>query len=162
MRFSAPAILLTLSRLFVVTNSAVYVFLAIAIVPYWQTLSGTEVQSWFAEHFGRFAVMMVPVHLLAITTTIAAAVANRLRWRAEAVLWVVAVVGLLASQAFNFALFGAVLNPDLASQTLTAAEALDTLDKWAFFHSVRTVLVLASAAAMVILTTRSRQSPKVD
>ncbi|MEM9613670.1 MAG: DUF1772 domain-containing protein [Actinomycetota bacterium] len=137
------------------TNAAVYVFLAVAIVPYWQTLSGTEIQQWFADHFGRFATMMVPVHLLAITTTIAAAAVSRRRWTGEGRLWIVVLVGLLTSQAFNFTLFAVVLNPDLSSQTLTAAEALSTLDDWDTYHTVRTVFVLASAVAIIVLTTRS-------
>ena len=150
-----PTVLRSLSRLFIVTNTAVYLFLAVAIVPYWQTLSGTETQQWFAEHFDRFATMMVPVHLLAITTTIAAAIVSRRRWEGEGRLWIVILVGLLASQAFNFSLFAVDLNPDLSSQTLTAAEALDTLDDWDTYHRVRTLLVVPSAIAIVILTTRS-------
>ncbi|MEM7341349.1 MAG: hypothetical protein AAF467_22020 [Actinomycetota bacterium] len=155
MRAMLPTVLRALSHLFIVTNAAVYLFLAIAIVPYWQTLSGDEIQVWFADHFGRFAVMMVPVHLLAITTTIAAAILSRRRDRAERALWIVVLVGLLASQAFNFTLFAVVLNPDLTSQTLTATEALDTLDAWDTYHIIRTILVLISAIAMVILTART-------
>ncbi|MEM9653740.1 MAG: DUF1772 domain-containing protein [Actinomycetota bacterium] len=159
MQASTSTILRSLSRLFIVTNAAVYLFLAVAIVPYWQTLSGTEIQDWFADHFGRFATMMVPVHLLAITTTIAAAVTNRGRWREHIGLWIVAVIGLLTSQAFNFTLFAVVLNPDLSSQTLTATEALNTLDDWETYHLVRTGLILISAAAIVLLTTGPRRSP---
>ncbi|MEM9564506.1 MAG: DUF1772 domain-containing protein [Actinomycetota bacterium] len=158
---STPIVLRSLSRLFIVTNAAVYAFLAVAIVPYWQTLSGDEIQAWFADHFGRFATMMVPVHLLAITTTIAAAVTNRHRLRAEAGLWGMVLVGLLASQAFNFTLFAVVLNPDLSSQTLTPTDAIDTLDDWDTWHTVRTLLVLASAAAIVTLTTRTAGSSVV-
>ncbi|MEM7272760.1 MAG: DUF1772 domain-containing protein [Actinomycetota bacterium] len=162
MTTSLPIALRSLSRLFIVTNAAVYLFLAVAIVPYWQTLSGTEIQRWFADDFGRFATMMVPVHLLAITTTIAAAVASRRHWRADAALWIVVLVGLLGSQAFNFTLFAVVLNPDLSSQTLSSTEALDTLDDWDTYHLVRTALVLASAVAVVMLTTRTTRVQEVE
>ncbi|MEM9036676.1 MAG: hypothetical protein AAGA99_25300 [Actinomycetota bacterium] len=149
------ATLRSLSQLFIVTNAAVYVFLAVAIVPYWQTLSGPEVQRWFADHFDRFSIMMVPVHLLAIVTTVMALVASRRRARSDAVTWIVLVVGLFGSQAFNFTLYAVVLNPDLSSETLSDADALSTLDDWATYHTVRTILVVASAVAAVILTTRA-------
>ncbi|MEM9042231.1 MAG: anthrone oxygenase family protein [Actinomycetota bacterium] len=150
-RSRPAAVLHALSAALIVTNAAVYLFLAVAIVPYWQTLSGQAIQEWFDDHFGRFATMMVPVHVLAIATTLAAASFQRGRTGSGRVLWVVVVIGLLVSQAFNFTVFATSLNPDLSSTTLTASEALDTLDDWGTLHLVRTFFVVVSAAATTTL-----------
>lgn len=147
----AAARMHAVSSALIVTNAAVYLFIAVAIVPFWQTLSGTEVQDWFADHFGRFAPMMVPVHILAIGTTLVAAWLHRGRTGADRVLWTFVVVGLLASQTFNFTVFAQSLNPDLTSSELTATVALDTLDTWDTLHLVRTGFVIISALAAITL-----------
>lgn len=149
------------SSALIVTNAAVYLFLAVAIVPYWQTLSGAEIQSWFGEHFGRFAPMMVPVHMLAIVTTLAAAWVHRGRTGTDRILWVIVVVGLLVSQAFNFTVYAQSLNPDLTSGELTAAAALDTLDTWDSLHLVRTAFVIISAVATMTLAATAPTKAKV-
>ncbi|MEM8905726.1 MAG: anthrone oxygenase family protein [Actinomycetota bacterium] len=148
----------TAALVFVVTNAAVYVFLAVAIVPYWQTLDGIEIQDWFADQFGRFSWMMVPVHLAAIVTTV---VAFRRR-RSSSGLWLVALIGLLASQTFNFTIYAVGLNPDLSSQELSAADALDTLDTWGALHLVRTALVVVAALALAAITATESTSDDAE
>ena len=130
-----------------------FVFLAVGIVPYWQSLSGNEIQDWFADHFGRFSWMMIPVHLLAIGTTVTAFVLDRRRNGRSPLIWWVALGGLLISQTFNFTIYGNVLNPDLSSQTLEAADALDTLDTWAALHIVRTAFVVIALGALAAIST---------
>ncbi|MEM9464095.1 MAG: DUF1772 domain-containing protein [Actinomycetota bacterium] len=147
--------LLTASLVLVTINAGVFAFLAVGIVPYWQSLSGDELQNWFADHFGRFSWMMIPVHLLAIATTVTAFVLERRRAGGSPLIWWIALGGLLASQAFNFTVYGSVLNPDLSSQTLEASDALDTLDTWAALHVVRTTLVVVAAGALAMIITSS-------
>lgn len=154
--------ILTLSYTFVAANAFVYLFLMIAIVPYWQTLSGTEIQDWFIDHFGRFAYMMVPVHLLAIGTTIAAYRTHRGGDQTTKRLWLAALVTLLISQAFNFTIYAAAFNPDLQSGTLEAADALDTLDNWDLLHKVRTAFVVVSLLCLAMLSSRTRSEPVAD
>lgn len=154
--------ILTLSYTFVAANAFVYLFLMIAIVPYWQTLSGTEIQDWFIDHFPRFAFMMVPVHLLAIGTTIAAHRAHRGGDQTTRRLWLAALVTLLISQAFNFTIYAAGFNPSLQDATLDATEALDTLDNWDLFHKVRTASVMVSLVCLATLSSRTRSKPTTD
>lgn len=133
------------------TIAAVFLFLAIALVPYWQEMSGMEVQSWFAGPFTRFSTMMVPSHFLSIVTLGLAVFVHRKT--ALFPLLFFAFAALLVCQGFNFTLYGAVLNPALQSQDLPSEEALATLDSWAFFHVVRTaaicLCVIALFAAML-------------
>jgi hypothetical protein len=152
MNSTTHRITFALSCAFILAVAWIYLLLAIAIVPYWQTLSGTEVQAWFAGPFVRFSYLMVPVHLLSIITTVAAYIMNRKG--PHETLFLVAMVTLLICQAFNFTLFGANYNPALQSQSLTPDAALAVLDQWDFYHLVRTVSVCVSAITMMVITTK--------
>lgn len=146
----------TLAFILVTGISFVYLFLAIGIVPYWQTLSGAEIQAWFQNHFGRFAVLMGPVHILSIITIVTAYVMHRkeagvLRW-----LWLVALITLFICQFFNFVVYGANFNPSLQSGTLDPDAALTLFDRWDFWHIVRTISVCISMVCLGFISTISR------
>ncbi|MEM6698581.1 MAG: hypothetical protein AAF599_09305, partial [Bacteroidota bacterium] len=108
---------------FVSAVAFIYVFIAIALVPYWQELSGTEIQVWWSGAFTRFSNIMVPIHFLSIITMIYAFIVNR-KGRNNQILWLIALITLLICQGFNFGLYGGVYNPALQSGTLEAQEAL--------------------------------------
>jgi hypothetical protein len=143
-----------LAFIFNLTVAAVFLFIAIGLVPYWQELSGTEIQAWFAGPFTRFSYMMIFVHLMSIGTTIWAFVLHRHSEKPLGTRWLVALVALLICQAFNFTLFGANYNLALQSGTLEAAVALQTLDNWDFFHRLRTASVCISVVAMAAIFMR--------
>ena len=147
-----------LSFIFILTVAAVYLFIAISIVPYWQDLSGAEIQDWFAGPFVRFAYMMVIVHLMSIATTIWAYVLHRREQQPLGALWLVALITLLISQAFNFTLFGGNYNLALQSGTLDADVALQTLDEWDLFHKIRTASVCISGLMMAVIYVKSTQA----
>ncbi|MEO0325325.1 MAG: DUF1772 domain-containing protein [Myxococcota bacterium] len=145
----------TLAFATVTAVAFIFLFLAVGLVPYWQDLSGPEVQAWWAGPFTHFPPMMAPLHLASIGAMVWAFVVHRrepVRW-----LWIGALLGLLGCQAFNFVVFGNDLNPALASGTLDEATALATLDRWDLLHTVRTALVLGSFACLAALSVRSPQ-----
>ncbi len=139
------------SYTFVTTVAAVYLFIAIAIVPYWQTLSGTEIQAWFSTHFGNFGTMMIPVHGLTILTTIALFVVNRKAAGSHRVLWLVMLVSMLICEVGFSAYFGAVLNDPLSSGVLAGDVALATLDQWDSLHIVRTIFIFIALICLITL-----------
>ena len=148
-----------LSYVSIVTVAGVYLFIASALVPYWQGLSGTEIQDWFAGPFARFAYMMILVHLMSIGTTIWAFLLHRRSEQPLGMLWLVALVTLMICQVFNFTLFGGNYNLALQSGALDPEVALQTMDNWDFFHKVRTASVCVSAIVMSVIFMRStRQS----
>ena len=143
---------------FVAAITFVYLFLATAIVPYWQGLSGEEVQTWFMIHFDRFSILMVPVHFISIITMITAYIMHRKERIPLNRIWLVALVTLLICQFFNFVVYGGNFNVALSSGTLDPSVALETLDQWGFWHNVRTLSVcisLFSLFAISILTNNS-------
>lgn len=144
-----------LSFVSILTVAAVFLFIATGLVPYWQELSGTEIQDWFAGPFTRFAYMMIVVHLLSIGTTIWAFILHRKSEQPLGMLWLVALVTLMICQIFNFTLFGANYNLALQSGTLEPQLALQTMDSWDFYHKVRTASVCISAIMMSVIFMRS-------
>lgn len=150
-------IIFTLSLALIVVIAAVYTFIAVAIVPYWQTLSGIEIQDWFAGPFIRFSFMMVPVHLLSIVITVAAFLIHRRTSSPHKVLWLIALITLMICQAFNFSIFGFDFNLALQSRELEPAAALTVLDNWDFYHSVRTLSVCVSALCMMGILVLSKR-----
>ena len=143
-----------LSFILVTTIAAVFLFIGTALVPYWQEMSGSEVQEWFAGPFSRFSYMMVPVHFLSMAALGAAYFLHRKTSLSRIIL--LAFVALLFCQAFNFTLYGGVLNPALQSQELSNAEALATLDRWAFFNAIRTLGVIVSSLALMAIIVKGR------
>lgn len=142
---------------FVAAVTFVYLLISIALVPYWQELSGTEIQAWWAGPFARFAYLMVPVHLLSIITMVYAFVVNRKREKAPKNLWVVALIGLLICQIFNFSIFGSVWNLSLQSGTLEPLAALELFDNWDFYHNIRTISVTISLISLIAIGIYSKK-----
>ena len=142
---------------FVCAVAFIYALIAVALVPYWQQLSGTEIQSWWSGPFTRFSYLMVPVHLMSIISVVYAFV---LHWKRDTnrSMWLVALGGLLVCQGFNFFLHGAVYNPALQAGTLDPTAALEVFDQWDLYHSVRTVSVWLSLAALVAIGLRTKSS----
>ena len=136
---------------FVSAVAFIYLFISIALVPYWQTLSGTEIQAWWSGPFSRFSYLMVPVHILSIVTSIYAYLIHRKENRPLNLLWLFALITLLICQAFNFGLYGSDYNPALQSGTLEASEALEIFDKWSFYHHIRTASVCVSMVLLVFI-----------
>ncbi|WP_425234906.1 hypothetical protein [Ulvibacterium sp.] len=135
---------------FVGAITFIYTFIAIALVPYWQELSGTEIQSWWSGPFTRFSNIMVPLHILSIITMVYAFIKNRKESNGK-VLWLITLITLLICQGFNFGLYGGIYNPALQSGALEAQEALSTFDDWDFYHTVRTIFVCVSLVTLIII-----------
>lgn len=144
---------------FVAAVTFVYLLISIALIPYWQELSGSEIQAWWAGPFSRFANLMVPVHLLSIITMVYAFIVNRKGEDSLKVLWVVALFGLLICQIFNFSVFGSMWNIELQSGILDPSAALETLDKWDFYHNIRTLSVTISLIILIVIGIKSKKQP---
>ncbi|MEM6339541.1 MAG: hypothetical protein AAF729_00200 [Pseudomonadota bacterium] len=150
MHFTRQRVSFGLSLIFATMVAAVFLFLTIAMVPYWQAMTGAEVQTWFAGPFTRFSIIMVPTHVLSIVALAAAVVVHRKTALFPVLLF--AFAALLVCQGFNFTLYGAVLNPALQSQELPPDEALATLDRWAFYHLIRTSAIFLCVVILFLAT----------
>ncbi|MEM9001740.1 MAG: hypothetical protein AAGB24_15880 [Bacteroidota bacterium] len=145
---------------FVTAITIIYLFISIVLIPYWQGLSGSEIQEWWGDFFTRFPYLMVPVHLLSmITILIAFAIHLKQEKSIKRTWWLIALLTLFICQAFNFALHGTVYNPALQSGLLEPKEALVVFDNWAFYHNLRTLAVCISLVFLIgigIVKTKKR------
>lgn len=141
----------TLAFTFTSAVSFIYLFLAVGMVPYWQTLSGNEIQAWWSGPFMNFSTLMVPIHMLSIIAIIFGFSTHRKEEKKQKVWWTISLVGLLTCQMINFLLHGANFNPALQSGTLTAPEALTTFDDWDFYHSIRTISVCVALITLILI-----------
>lgn len=142
---------------FVSAIAFIYLFIAVGLVPYWQQLSGIEIQAWWSEHFVKFGFLMIFIHLLSIITGVYAYRLHRKEEKEIKRLWLVGLITLLICQAFNFVLYGGFYNAALMSGTLEPQIALDTFDNWDFYHKVRTAFVLVSLGALIVIGTKSKK-----
>lgn len=136
---------------FVTAIAFIYLLISIALIPYWQGLSGNEIQAWWSGPFTRFSFLMVPLHLLSIAAIVCAYFLHRREKRPFKMLWLFALITLLICQAFNFGLYGSVYNPALQSSSLEASAALIVFDKWSFYHHIRTASVCLSSLLLIII-----------
>ena len=141
----------TLAFAFTSAVSFIFLFLAVGMVPYWQELSGVDIQSWWSDPFTNFPPIMVPIHLISIFAMIYAFAKHRKGGPSRRSWWIVSLISLLACQVINFTLHGAVFNPALQSGSLSAAEALETFDEWVFYHNIRTVFACISLTALIVI-----------
>ncbi|MEL6255864.1 MAG: DUF1772 domain-containing protein [Bacteroidota bacterium] len=142
---------------FVTAIAFIYLLISIALIPYWQELSGIEIQAWWSGPFSRFPYLMVPLHVSSIVVSIYAYRLHRKEERPLKLIWLFALLSLLICQAFNFGLHGSIYNPALQSGTLEASEALEVFDKWAFYHHIRTLSVCVSMILLIYLGIQSKK-----
>lgn len=143
---------------FVSAIAFIFLFIAVGMVPFWQQLSGIEIQAWWSDHFVKFGFLMIFIHLLSIITSIYAYRLNRKEDDKQIKrLWLIALVTLLICQALNFVLYGGFYNAALMSGTLEPQIALETFDNWCFYHKVRTAFVWFSFISFIIIGIKSKK-----
>ena len=141
---------------FVSAVAFIYLFIAVGFVPYWQELDGIEVQKWWSGPFNRFSYLMIPTHLLSIVTMIIAYRVHR-NEKVNIKLWFSSLITLLICQVFNFTIFSFNYNPTLQSGTLEPSVALETVDNWDFYHTIRTFSVWVSLISLITIGINSKK-----
>ena len=152
------SVVLTLTLIFIAFLSAVYLFIAISIIPFWQTLNGIEIQTWFADHFGRFPVMMIPVHILCIVLVITGYTLHRKHKTDMPALWLLTLISLVLCEATT-PIFFVTANASLSSAVLPAAEGLQMLDDWSWWHNIRTFFVFITLICLGVINNKQLARP---
>lgn len=145
--------LLTFTLILITTLTAVYLFIGIAIIPFWQTLSGIEIQVWFRDHFVRFPTMMNLVHILSTISMTACYIVFRKSDKRTHLLALTALIFLILCEA-TYPLIYADANAALSSVELSPEEALTTLDGWTYWHPIRTLFTGITLLCLGIMNTR--------
>jgi hypothetical protein len=112
--------------------------IGVSLVSFWQSLSPSDFQAWFAAHSHLVGRLMIPLGVGAIAITVAAVVAcwrgpTTRRWLLIAAL---AAMGVMVTYPFFFA----ATNAAFVRGGLSDAAARSLLDRWATWHWIRTGL----------------------
>src|SRR5262249_41525864 len=113
--------------------------IGVAFVTFWQSLSPSAFQAWFASYSHLIGRLMLPLGGGGVVVTVAALVAcrsgpaTRRRWLIVATLSAVAVM-------VTYPVFFAGANEAFIRGGLPDASARSLLDQWAMWHWVRTGL----------------------
>lgn len=120
-------------------------FIAFAIIPFWEGLAPTEFRSWFAANPFRVGSLMLPLEGAAILAALTAWIANRgstqRSWLAIAALAALGVglVGVVISDPANRLFPGA--------HALSDADTTTLLQHWVRWHWVRLGLAVCGFVA---------------
>ena len=108
---------------------------------YWQSLDPTVFMAWFAENFFRFLIPTVasvlPFSLIGLGASVWFARKDRSTQRYWAGALACVVIACLITAVYHLP-----TNVALASQTMSPAEASDTLSTWLLMHWVRVAFAL--------------------
>jgi Domain of unknown function (DUF1772) len=112
--------------------------IGVAFVSFWQSLSPSEFQSWFASHSHLIGRLMIPLGTGSIVVTLAALVASlrdpaRCFWSLIAAL---ATIGVMVT----YPIFFAGTNEAFVRGGLSDRAVRSLLDRWTTWHWLRTGL----------------------
>ncbi len=122
--------------------------LALGLVPYWQSLQPLEFTQWISTNSHYIANTMKPIGFSATGVTLLAtglAVWKKLHTR----YWLIAASVCALCMLATFPIYFAGTNAALASGTMSAQEAADTLSTWQIVHWVRTIAAIVGCFCAV-------------
>ena len=127
--------------------------IGVAFVSFWQSLSPSDFQTWFASHSHLIGRLMIPLGSGSIVVTLAALVATwhdpaRRLWSLIAAL---AAIGVMVT----YPIFFAGTNDAFVRGGLSDSAARALLDRWATWHWFRTGLGIVGFVAALRAFQRS-------
>ena len=132
--------------------------IALAVAPFWQSLSPAEFRAWFAAHAFRIGRLMIPLGAAAALAAVAAAAAGRglpgraSRLRAAAAALGIGIITLVVNEPANERFAAPGVLDDAGTRALLA--------RWVAWHRVRVALGLVGFLAALQALTGAR--PRSD
>jgi hypothetical protein len=112
--------------------------IGVAFVSFWQSLSPSDFQAWFASHSHLIGRLMIPLGTGSIVVAVAALVAS---WRDPARrLWTLMAALTAVGVMVTYPIFFAGTNEAFVRGGLSDASVRSLLDRWATWHWFRTGL----------------------
>jgi Anthrone oxygenase len=113
--------------------------IGVSLVSFWQSLSPSEFQAWFASHSHLVGRVMIPLGVGGVAVTVAAVVAC---WhgKAPARRWLLIAAVSALGVMVTYPLFFEATNAAFVRGGLSDSEARSLLDRWATWHWIRTGL----------------------
>ena len=128
--------------------SGAMVLIALALVPYWQSLPPLDFAGWFAAHSHFIAAVMLPLAMAAGLFTLLATGLSWCKKRPARYEWLVAAVCVLVS-ILMFPIYFRETNAAFAAGLLAAPEITAELARWQSMHWIRTIAALIACCCAV-------------
>jgi Domain of unknown function (DUF1772) len=139
--FSLARILNLLSVIALSLFSGAFLFIALVVVKFWQTVEPDVFLSWMSDHFFRFPTLMVPLNMIALALTIAAWGAA---WKSQPSSRL--ALGLSTACIFvctlTFPIYFARANAEFLNRAIALPQVSSAIATWSTWHWARTGLAL--------------------
>jgi hypothetical protein len=123
--------------------SGALLFIAIAIVKFWQAVEPDIFLSWMSENFFRFPVIMIPLNVVSLLMMIAALTTS---WKANPTSRLPLSLGLISLFActITFPLYFAGANAEFVARNIDLTDVAKKIGIWSNWHWFRTGLAILS------------------
>jgi Domain of unknown function (DUF1772) len=139
--FNLARILNLLSVIALSLFSGAFLFIALVVVKFWQTIEPEVFLNWMNDNFFRFPTLMIPLNMISLVLTIAAL---GTAWKSQSPSRL--ALGLSSICIFactlTFPIYFAGANEDFLSRTISLPQISSAIDTWATWHWVRTGLAI--------------------
>jgi hypothetical protein len=160
--FSLARILNLLSVISLSLFSGAFIFIALVVVKFWQSVEPEVFLSWMSDHVFRFPILMVPLNMISLVLTTAAFGSA---WKSQPSSRL--ALGLSSICIFactlTFAIYFAGANEAFLSRTISLPKISTALNTWATWHWLRTGLSVSALifAGFGLLQHSSNQTSEV-
>jgi hypothetical protein len=141
--FSLARILNLLSVVALSLFLGAFLFIALVVVKFWQTVEPDVFLGWMSDHFFRFPTLMVPLNMIALVLTIAA---WGTAWKSQ--LSSRLALGLSTACIFvctlTFPIYFAGANAEFLNRAIALPQVSSAIDTWSTWHWARTGLALSA------------------
>jgi Domain of unknown function (DUF1772) len=140
---SLARVLSLLSVIALSSFSGAFLFIALVIVRFWQTVEPNIFLNWMGDHFFRFPTLMVPMNLISLLLTIAA---FGTAWKSQPQSRLPLGLSLICIFicTITFPLYFAGANAEFLNRTLALPQIADAIRTWATWHWFRTGLAISA------------------
>lgn len=123
--------------------SGALLFIAIAVVKFWQVVEPEIFLSWMNEHFFRFPTIMIPLNMVSLLMLIAALAIS---WKPQPRSRLPLSLGLIAlfGCTITFPIYFAGANAEFLSHAIDLTAVAEKIGIWSNWHWFRTGLVILS------------------
>lgn len=127
--------------------SGTLLFIAVAIVKFWQAVEPNLFLSWMTEHFFRFPTIMIPLNIASVLMAIAALATS---WKPYPDSRLPLSVGLasLFICSITFPIYFAEANEKFISHSLDLADVAQAIAIWSNWHWLRTGLAILAVVCV--------------
>lgn len=127
-----------------------FLFIAVAIVPFWQSITDSEIVIWFNNNFEKFPMLMIPLNLLTFVTISLSMYHNRKQPSTKKI-WLIALIFIFLC-SITYPVFFDGTNKAILASTDQNDHIKTLIDQWEIWHYVRTGFAMLSLLSLLMIS----------